>query len=139
VIDMGVPTRHPYTRPEALRVLLVEDNKPLAEATAEFLRSEGLEVRLAATGGAALTSLVAFRPDIVLCDLRLPDMDGFDLARAVRKSPATRNAVLVIHTAFSETDIADGSNEVDLFLSKPITAEKLDRVLELSRRPPIEI
>ena len=86
-----------------------------------------------------MNSLVAFRPDIVLCDLRLPDMEGFDLARAVRKSSVVRNALFVIHTAFRETDIAAGKGgEVDLFLTKPMTPEKLERVLELSRRPGIE-
>jgi CheY-like chemotaxis protein len=83
---------------------LVEDNEPLAEATAEFLRSEGLEVQVASSGREALTCVATFRPDIVLCDLRLPDIAGFDIAKALRKNPVTRNALFVIHSAFRETD-----------------------------------
>jgi len=51
------------------RLLLVEDYIGLAEATQEFLQSEGLEVRLASTGREALDAAVAFQPDIVVCDL----------------------------------------------------------------------
>src|SRR5262245_49304226 len=95
--------RHTHT--EAARVLLVEDNEPLAEVTAEFLRNAGLEVQVALTGHEALASVGTFRPDIVLCDLRLPDMAGFDIAKALRNSPVTKNALFVIHSAYRETDI----------------------------------
>ena len=105
---------------------------PLAEAIAEFLRSEELEVRVASTGTEALTWVAAFRPNIILCDLNLPDMSGLDLARDLRKNSATRDSLFVIHTASMETDIeANSIPEVDLLVSKPITPEKLERLLEL--------
>jgi CheY-like chemotaxis protein len=117
---------------------LVEDNEALADATAEFLRSEGLEVQIASTGDEALAFAGKFRPDIILCDWRLPDMGGVDIARTLRKDPFMTKTVFVIHTAFRKTDIGDGDiPDVDLFLSKPLTQEKLERLLELSRRPRI--
>lgn len=121
----------------AQRVLIVEDHEDLAEATAEFLIAKGLDVRVVSTGGAALTSAVEFRPDIVLCDLNLADMVGFDLARALRESPA-RNALFVIHTTLREKDHRGVVPEVDLYLSKPITEEKLQTLLELERRRCLE-
>ena len=128
---MGLRNTNHHTPPAAPRVLLVEDNVPLAEATAEFLRSEGLEVRVVSTGGDALISVVEFRPDIVLCDLRLPDMLGFELAVVLRQNSATRKALFVIHTAFRETDIESANvREVDLVLSKPMDHEKLERLLK---------
>ena len=117
------------------RVLLVEDHADLGEATAEFLRSAGLEVRLASTGAEALRSAAAFRPDIVLCDLNLLDMTGVEIARVLRGNPASRNTLFAIHTAgLRDTDICTlesnvPKGDVDLYLSKPMTVEKLDRLL----------
>ena len=63
------------------RVLLIEDHAPLAEATAEFIRSKGLDVRIASTGREALETAAVFHPEIVLCDLSLPDMPGPESSR----------------------------------------------------------
>jgi CheY-like chemotaxis protein len=129
---MELPNTDNHTMPVTTRLLLVEDNELLAEMTAEFLRGAGLEVRIAKTGREALTLVVEFRPEIVLCDLRLPDMAGFDIAKALRKDSATRNVLFVIHTAFKVTDFDDaGVPDVDLFLSKPIDEEKLEKLLRL--------
>ena len=118
------------------RILLVEDNEPLAKLMEEFLRSEGLEVEVAFTGDEALAAAATFRPDIVLCDLRLPDMVGIDIATAFRQNPVTKNSLFVIHTAYGEMDIDDiDVPDIDLFVSKPLTPEKLEELLELSRRP----
>jgi CheY-like chemotaxis protein len=117
----------------ALRVLLIEDHFGLAEAMAEFLRSTGLEVSIASSGNEALQLAAAFSPEIVLCDMNLPDMAGLDVLRAMRTNPATKDALLVIHTAMSEVEIRMFEriqrSEVNLFLSKPLTQEKLNRLL----------
>src|SRR5262245_61309320 len=116
------------------RLLLVEDHPDLGEATAEFLRCAGLEVRVALTGAEALTSAVAFCPHIVLCDLNLVDMTGLEIARVLRENPVTRDSLFAIHTALSGVDIctfecAVPKGDVNLYLSKPMTMEKLDRLL----------
>ena len=64
-----------------LRVLLVEDHADLAAATASLLRGEGLEVRTARTGREALEVAPNFRPQLILCDMNLPDMDGLETIR----------------------------------------------------------
>src|SRR5262245_57940426 len=120
-------------RTRSYRVLLIEDHAALAEATAEFMRSEGLEVEVAPNGDSGLGIAAAFKPDIVLCDLSLPDMAGLDVARALRVIPETKDVVIAMHSAFAERDLrkfereADGS--VNMFLSKPLTPEKLDTIL----------
>ena len=115
------------------RVLLIEDNAELAEATAEFLRSEGLEVLIAATGNSGLEMAEAFQPEIVLCDISLPDMAGLDVARVLREVPGTKDALIVMHTALSERDLRTFERQpvesVNLFLPKPLTPEKLDTIL----------
>jgi CheY-like chemotaxis protein len=115
------------------RVLLIEDHAELAEATAEFMRSEGLEVRVASTGDSGLKMAGAFQPQIVLCDMSLPDMTGLDVARALRAIPGTKDALIAMHTALDERDLRTFQRQqeesVNVFLSKPLTPEKLDTIL----------
>ena len=128
---MSSVSRFHYGQP--VRLLLVEDHVIFAEATAEFLRGTGLEVEIAKSGESALEQAVVFRPDIVLCDIRLTDMSGLDVARALRANPVTEGALIAIHTAMDETDIQalerGFSRDEFLFLSKPLTKEKLNRLL----------
>jgi two-component system, OmpR family, alkaline phosphatase synthesis response regulator PhoP len=115
------------------RVLLIDDHMALAEATAEFLRCEGMEVRAASNGREALEIAAAFQPEIVLCDLALPDMSGLDLATALQASPGGENAVIAMHSARSERELREiavlSNASVNIFLSKPITREKLAALL----------
>ena len=117
------------------RVLLIEDHAPLAEATAEFMRSKGLDVRIASTGREALETATAFHPEIVLCDVRLPDMSGLDVARALREMPGAKEAVIGMHSALIESDLDTQSLQavaaVNLFLSKPLTEEKLNALISV--------
>ena len=106
------------------RLLLVEDHAGLAEATQEFLQSEGFDVRLASSGREALGAAVAFEPDIVLCDLHLPDMSGLDVLSALRENSAVGRPLLVIHT-MPWMDQRPHAPQADLFLSKPLDSEKL--------------
>jgi CheY-like chemotaxis protein len=118
------------------RVLIVEDHAILAEATAEFLQNYGLEVRIASTGNEAIEVASAFLPEIVLCDMRLPDMGGADVARALRALPGLENIVIAIHTAWEESQLRATGVEmdaVDLILSKPIDAKKLETLLSVFR------
>jgi two-component system OmpR family response regulator len=115
------------------RVLLIEDHEPLAEATAEFIRSEGLEVRIAATGRDALEIAAEFQPEIVLCDMKLPDMEGLDLPSALRASTGAANAVIALCSAMSETELRalarHSDPPVNMFMSKPLTKENLDALI----------
>ena len=132
--------KHPERR-KSLRVLLVEDHAELAELTAKMLRGEGLEVRVAASGQEALNAASEFGPQLVLCDLRLPDISGRDVIRALRTNPATENAYAVILTALSLTEVqayncSAKANGVDEYISKPLTTEVLRDLLPRLRTPP---
>jgi CheY-like chemotaxis protein len=110
--------------------LLVEDHMSLANATAFLMRHEGLEVWIAANGREALELADKVRPEIVLCDLRLPDMSGLDTARELRARPGAKGALIAIHTAMPEgspeTYRQHADEFVNLFLPKPLTVEKVD-------------
>jgi DNA-binding response OmpR family regulator len=133
---MAMPVTKEH-RPQ-YRVLLVEDHAPLAEATAEFMRREGLNVQCASTGREALEISATFQPEIVLCDMHLPDMPGLDVARALRAISSAKDAVIAIHTAMTKSEIRTFVDQqvdaaVNLFLTKPITIEKVHALITALR------
>lgn len=116
------------------RALLVEDYADLAEATSELMRRHGLEVRLATTGGEALEMAMAFNPDLVLCDMMLPDMAGLDVAHALRARGRVNRPLLAILTAMGadhlhELERGTSPRDVDVFLSKPLASKTLVNLL----------
>src|ERR1700758_159967 len=88
-----------------LQVLLIEDHAALSAAMAELLNREGFEVRTAFSGEEGLKSASDFRPQLILCDLVLPDMRGQEVIRRLSANPVTRHAYAVILTALSEAEI----------------------------------
>jgi len=115
-------------------VLLVEDNADLAVSTERLLCREGLEVRTARSGQEALESATDFPPELILCDLRLPDMTGGEVVRRLRSDPAIRRAYAVILTALTEAEIRTYNSAakqvgVDEFIAKPLTPDVLRGVL----------
>jgi hypothetical protein len=127
-------SRTPFQEASRYRVLLVEDNADAAEVTALFIQANGLEVLIASSGRDALEIAGTFHPEIVLCDLSLPDMSGLDVLQAMRSEESTKDALLVIFSAKGERDLrllkrTVGPSAVDMFVSKPITRESLDMVL----------
>jgi CheY-like chemotaxis protein len=118
----------------ALRVLLVEDHPDLAMVTEEFLVREGLDVRTAMSGQEALEVARTFRPQLVLCDLNLPDMTGLDVIRGLRTDPSTEGTYAVILTAMREREVTkrrEGEEpRVDAIVPKPITSDTVRMLVE---------
>jgi CheY-like chemotaxis protein len=82
------------------RVLVVEDNVDVAETTATMLTLAGHTLRWAADGAQALAAAQDFAPEIVLLDVGLPTVDGYQVARRLRQLPQTRHALLVGLTGY---------------------------------------
>jgi len=112
---------------QPLRVLLIEDHPDLAAATAGFLEAEGLDVRTALSGHEALEIAPAFQPQLLLCDLHLPDMSGLDVVHELRSNPSTERTYVVILTGTAAMDSTEV--DVDFWMVKPMTTEALHRVL----------
>jgi DNA-binding response OmpR family regulator len=101
-------------------VLIVEDNRDAAESLAEYLRLNGFSVRVEYTGPAALAAALAEPPDAVLCDINLPGLNGFDVARRIRAAPQVQ-PILVAVTARRERDLIRPAAEAgfDHYFLKP--------------------
>jgi CheY-like chemotaxis protein len=106
-----------------LRVLLVEDHRDLAILTTELLAAQGLDVRTALTGREALETASAFRPELVLCDLNLPDMSGVSVVRELRSNPLTLQAYAVIVSATAGLEADCARLGVDAITVKPLTSQ----------------
>ncbi len=79
----------------ARRVLVVEDNRDAAETLRDLLELDGHRVELACDGRAAVAKARSFAPDVVICDIGLPEMNGFEVARALRAEPGLSQPILV--------------------------------------------
>ncbi len=99
------PTLPPVAEPikKTRRILAVDDNTDAAESLALLLRLQGHEVRIAHDGLTALQEAEAFRPEVVLMDLDLPQMDGYEVARRLRSQEGLKHTFLVALTGFGRS------------------------------------
>jgi CheY-like chemotaxis protein len=86
----------------ARRILVVDDNPDTADMTQLLLQIRGHVVRAAYDGRSALEVVATFRPELVLLDIGLPGLDGYELAKKLRQVPNARDAVLVALTGWGE-------------------------------------
>jgi signal transduction histidine kinase/CheY-like chemotaxis protein len=119
-----------------LRILMVEDNRDGAETLQTLLRLAGHEVALAVTGPEGVELARRFRPDVVLCDIGLPGMDGFAVGRALRQDSTTARSRLIVLSGYGQEEDRRKSREAgfDLHLTKPV--DPLD-LLRLLRAQPV--
>jgi DNA-binding NarL/FixJ family response regulator len=113
------------------RLLVVDDEPNLLRAVAACLKAAGYEVSTARGGREALVQLAEGVPDLVVSDIRMPGMDGYQLARQLRGSPRTMLVPIVFLTAKDETaDRIEGFRAgVDAYLTKPFEPEELIAVV----------
>jgi signal transduction histidine kinase/methanogenic corrinoid protein MtbC1 len=123
------PPDRPVIRP--WRILVIEDNQDAARTLQRLLRRSGHEVEVADSGPAGLERARAWHPEIVLCDLGLPGMDGFAVARALRGDEMTAGATLIAITGYGLEEDRQRCREAgfDRHLTKPVNPEELHRLL----------
>jgi len=113
------------------RLLVVDDDPGLLRAVAETLRAEGYEVTAARRGAEALVRIAESVPDLIVSDIRMPGMDGYELVRNLRASARTKLIPIVFLTAKDETaDRIEGFRSgVDAYLTKPFEPDELVAVV----------
>lgn len=114
------------------RLLVVDDEPNLLLAVAACLRAEDYEVTTARSGREALQRLAGAVPDLVVSDIRMPGMDGYQLARQLRGSPRTALIPIVFLTARDQTaDRIEGFRAgIDAYVTKPFEPEELIAVVD---------
>ncbi len=118
-------------QPPGSRVLVVDDHADSADSLSLILTHLGHNVQTAYEGRTAIAIAHGFRPGVVFCDLGLPVMDGYEVARQLRDFPETRQAVLVALTGYGQEEDKKRSVTAgfDYHLVKPVSPESLQDVL----------
>src|SRR4030095_8170792 len=114
------------------RIVIVDDTKYLAKGLAEILELEGFETRFAFDGIEALRVMRTFVPNLVVTDLRMPKMDGFELIDAIRHDEALKGVPIIAITASIGPERRDQVIEIgaNLFVAKPFNDEQLLEVIK---------
>jgi PAS domain S-box-containing protein len=131
---VSVPVARPALVPTALvRVLVVEDNVDTAHSLRDLLELCDHTVQVAYSGPEAVVIASRFCPEVVLCDLGLPGMDGYQVAAALRQNPATASARLIAISGYGQEEAQRRSAEVGFHahLIKPIDFDELRRLLQV--------
>jgi DNA-binding NtrC family response regulator len=119
------------------RVLIVDDEDLIARTLDEFLTGEGFEVATARDAKAALALAESFEPDVALCDLQLPGMDGLDLLDGLLRVRPNTLVVMITAYATVETAVTAFQRGAQDYLMKPVIFDellaKIDRLLQLRR------
>ena len=124
----------------ARRILVVDDNADSRQSLTEILEEWGHEVRAAQDGETALDMARQFRPQVMLVDIGLPGMNGYDLARALRRTPGLDQAMLVAVTGYGRDEDRRASFDAgfDDHWVKPINLDALLTVASPSPPPPAQ-
>lgn len=114
------------------RILVVEDEESLLKLESILLSSKGYNVTGVMDGKSALEEVMAHRPDLVILDIMLPEMDGFEVCRRIKENPATSAIPVVMLTAKKNSqDVARGTEVgADAYLTKPFKSAKVIEVIE---------
>jgi CheY-like chemotaxis protein len=120
------------TQLNKLRVLVIDDNQDAASSMAELLSVFGAEPRAAYSGADGLAMFDTWRPAVVLLDIGMPKMNGYDVARAIRSRPDGHNVTLVALTGWAQEDDRLLASEAGFehHLVKPVEIHLLLRLLE---------
>jgi PAS domain S-box-containing protein len=125
-----------FTPASPRRVLVVDDNKDVAESIAMLLQLRGHNVRVALDGRTALEMARVYRPQVVLLDIGLPHVDGYEVARQLRQEFGPEGLLLVAVTGYGQSEDRRKSAQAgfDFHLVKPINPDELEALFDRSGR-----
>jgi PAS domain S-box-containing protein len=143
IIQLAAVTRKPATAESSLdspsrqaqahkRVLVVDDNRDAADTLTALLRAWGHEALTLYDGQSVVSVVAKQRPDVVLLDIGLPKVDGYELARELRRSETSRHTVLVAFTGYGQEEDRRRVREAgfDHHLLKPLDPEALEKIID---------
>ena len=125
--DAGAPAATTVRR----RVLVADDNRDAADALAMLLELAGHEVRVAHGGRAALSLAQTFRPDVAILDIGMPELNGYEVARELRRAPWGARMCLVALTGWGQDEDRQRAQEAGFnrHLTKPVDTDALEKLL----------
>ena len=130
------PTPSVTTTTNRRRILVVDDNIDSAQSLGNLLSMMGHEVRLAHDGLESLSAAEAFRPDVVMLDIGMPRLNGYEACRAIRARPWAAKVRIIALTGWGQPDDRQRSLEAgfDVHLVKPVDPDALNSIMETAMR-----
>lgn len=136
-LPLAIPRQVPAEKPcgirgKRYRFLVIEDNVDAATTMRMLLELLGHEVHIAHTGPAGLEQAFKVMPEVIICDIGLPDMDGFAVAEKLRADSRTASVLLIALTGYSQSSFAERTRQAgfDRHLVKPVTIEIIQEAIE---------
>ena len=120
-----------------LRILIADDVHDSANALKALLSAHGHEVTTVYDGAKALASTVDDRPDVVILDLQMPGLNGFDVCRAIRRNDWGKKMLMIAHTGWARNEDIRRALDAgfDLHMAKPMKIEELLVALKRAELP----
>lgn len=114
------------------RILIADDNEPNVELLQAYLDGVDCEIAVAVDGRDALDKVASFKPDLILLDVMMPKLSGFEVCNKLKSDPATRHIMVLMVTALNELGDIERAVEArtDDFLSKPVNKVELVKRVE---------
>ncbi|MES2830383.1 MAG: PAS domain S-box protein [Pseudomonadota bacterium] len=121
--------------PNTLEILVADDNEDAADMLARLLQIAGHKVRLANDGQHAVSSALANKPDVAIIDIGMPGLNGYEVARALRKIPEMQKTVLIALTGWGSAEDLKATTDAGFnhHLTKPIQIKKIEAILAMER------
>ncbi len=134
MLEAASDGRHPGSSRTGRRILIVDDNRDALESLAALLEMSGHEVHVAADGEAALQVAEDCTPEVVLLDLGLPKLDGYEVARRLRETPWGKAAVIIALTGWGQDEDRrrTRASGFDSHMVKPLDLDALTRMLHVA-------
>ena len=117
--------------PERKRVLIIEDNTDAGRVLTAMVSRMGHDVQYAVNGNVGMSYVKLFKPNVILLDLNLPGMSGYEVCRRVKQDPATHHATVIVVSAFGDDDARARTKTAgaNLHLVKPVEPALLEELL----------
>ena len=117
---------------ETSRILIADDNEPNRELLEVYLADLACEIATAVDGQDTLEKVASFRPDVILLDIMMPKLSGFEVCQQLKSNPATSGIMVLMVTALGELGDIERAVEAgtDDFLSKPVNKVELVKRVE---------
>ncbi len=112
------------------KVLMVDDSPTVVEAAYDELNEKGYEVEIAYNGMEALEMLELFIPDIIIMDIEMPKLKGYEAAEQIRKNPKLCKIPLIALTGVSPQTLGDKAKYFDAYLVKPFGFEEMIQLVD---------
>ena len=115
------------------RILVIDDNTDIRENTAEILALAGYQTYTAENGKKGMEAAIKEKPDLIICDIMMPELDGYGVLHLLRKNPETENIPFIFLTAKAErTDFRKGMEMgADDYITKPFDDLELLKAVEI--------